>query len=343
MPRNLESPFALHVIIFMALVDYASSDDDLNLKSISSQSTADPHTAPQKRKVNNVATDLPPLPSKFHDLYASSTRLSTNDDPCLHYGKKRSCPHIVGNWPSHIYIEWHPSTTERETLNKLISEIEAGDCTHGIKTLLASDLNSPLPLHISLSRPIQITTDEKELFMTSLRRSFESSGVPPFQISFKNLAWVANSERSRWFLVMRVSWPDGDELQRLLNISNATVRKIGQLPLYSSADLTFHSQSHDKRSSNQKVRSFERREHLDVINSTKHECDSDAFHVSIAWKLSPPSQDLLECTELVSIKNIQHISQFLLHIEKIKVKIGNAVTVIPLLKCVNESRGSLLN
>ncbi|TQS33654.1 hypothetical protein Golomagni_05992 [Golovinomyces magnicellulatus] len=335
----------------MALVDYASSDEDCDSKIVSSQLTTDTQTAPQRRKVDNVVTDLPPLPSKFHDLYASSKRLSTSDDPSLHNGKKRSCPHIVGNWPSHIYVECryqfsslegHPSTTERELLNKLILEIGATDSTHGIKTLLASDLDSPLPLHISLSRPIQITTDEKELLMTSLRRSIESSGVPPFQISFKNLAWVANSERSRWFLVLRVSRPDGDELQRLLNISNATVRKTGQLPLYASANPTFHSPSHDKRSSHQEGCSIKRREHLDVMNS-KHECDPDAFHVSIAWKLSPPNQDLLECTELVSNKNIQHISQFLLHIEKIKVKVGNAVTAIPLLKCVNESRGSILN
>lgn len=239
--------------------------------------------------------------------------------------------------------EGHPSTTERETLNKLILAIGASDSTYGIKSLLASDLDSPLPLHISLSRPIQITTDERELFMTSLRRSIESSGVPPFQISFKSLAWVANSERSRWFLVLRVSRPDGDELQRLLNISNVTVRKTGQLPLYASSNPTYHSPSHDKRSSHQEGRSIDIREHLDIMNSTKHECDPDAFHVSIAWKLSPPNQDLLECTELVSNKNIQHFSQFLLHIEKIKVKVGNAVTVIPLLKCVNESRGSILN
>jgi len=96
----------------MALVDYTSSDNeeedvptpsipedietrskaDLGLRSISSQ----------KRKHEE---QLPPLPAQFHDLYASTTRVSTNDDPSLHGGRKRAIPHIQGNWPTHLYIE----------------------------------------------------------------------------------------------------------------------------------------------------------------------------------------------------------------------------------------------
>lgn len=97
----------------MALVDYASSDEDEDEKQ---DDTALGHLpiAPSaghkelKRKSDlhpATKSGLPPLPSKFHDLYASKARVSTQDDPSLHGGRKRITPHVEGNWPSHIYIE----------------------------------------------------------------------------------------------------------------------------------------------------------------------------------------------------------------------------------------------
>jgi hypothetical protein len=84
----------------MALVDYSSSDEDEE----DTQPTNDPNTATLKRK-REETLELPPLPSKFHDLYASTTRVSTRDDPALHGGRKRVSPHVEGNWPTHLYIE----------------------------------------------------------------------------------------------------------------------------------------------------------------------------------------------------------------------------------------------
>jgi U6 snRNA phosphodiesterase len=84
----------------MALVDYSSSDEE-------ETSPLDHQPAPnlKRKRDDGTASDLPPLPSKFHDLYASTTRVSTRDDPSLHGGRKRVTPHIEGNWPTHIYIE----------------------------------------------------------------------------------------------------------------------------------------------------------------------------------------------------------------------------------------------
>ena len=86
----------------MALVDYTSSEDE-DEEDAKSPNTALP--ASLKRKRNWSSSDLPPLPSKFHDLYASATRISTRDDPSLHGGRKRVTPHLEGNWPTHLYIE----------------------------------------------------------------------------------------------------------------------------------------------------------------------------------------------------------------------------------------------
>jgi hypothetical protein len=88
----------------MALVDYSSSGEDEDEDEV--QSTTDPKTTNLKRKRDDgSSSELPPLPSKFHDLYASSTRISTRDDPALHGGRKRVTPHVEGNWPTHLYIE----------------------------------------------------------------------------------------------------------------------------------------------------------------------------------------------------------------------------------------------
>lgn len=99
----------------MALVDYSSSDEDDQLKP-------DVNTVNLKRKRDSegdTTEELPPLPSKFHDLYASTTRVSTKDDPSLHGGRKRVTPHVEGNWPTHLYIECMFSSLPRESLSGL--------------------------------------------------------------------------------------------------------------------------------------------------------------------------------------------------------------------------------
>lgn len=100
----------------MALVDYTSSDDEDgdgngNVLLPSENKPKDPKStqdlgAPsgKKRKLEG----LPPLPAEFHNLYASTARISTSDDPSLHGGRKRATPHIQGNWPTHLYIECMP-------------------------------------------------------------------------------------------------------------------------------------------------------------------------------------------------------------------------------------------
>jgi U6 snRNA phosphodiesterase len=100
----------------MALVDYSSSESD------DESSGSDSHHVKRRKGVDGIAahssrqrdgavtkvadaSSMPPLPDTFHDLYASTVRQSVVDDPSLHHGRKRQVPHVVGNWPSHVYTE----------------------------------------------------------------------------------------------------------------------------------------------------------------------------------------------------------------------------------------------
>jgi hypothetical protein len=88
----------------MALVQYSDTESDTEESGEKS-----PRPAKKPRHNNTSADDrvssLPPLPTAFRDLYASSTRVSVRDDPSLHGGRKRVIPHVEGNWPTHIYLE----------------------------------------------------------------------------------------------------------------------------------------------------------------------------------------------------------------------------------------------
>lgn len=82
----------------MVLVAYSDSSGD----------EVDEEVQPaKKRKISpqNGEDELPPLPTAFLDLYSSTTRTSTQDDPSLHGGRQRVTPHVEGHWPTHVYLE----------------------------------------------------------------------------------------------------------------------------------------------------------------------------------------------------------------------------------------------
>jgi hypothetical protein len=85
----------------MGLVDYSDSEADEEEEN-EGHETAPPA---KRRRVPGAPSNLPPLPQSFRDLYSSTVRTSTQDDPSLHGGRKRVIPHVPGNWPTHVYLE----------------------------------------------------------------------------------------------------------------------------------------------------------------------------------------------------------------------------------------------
>ncbi|KAK6342719.1 poly(U)-specific 3'-to-5' RNA exonuclease [Orbilia javanica] len=281
----------------LGLVDYSDSDDDDSKPSSSSQL--------------QPSTSLPPLPSKFHDLYTAAPRLTKEDDPAAHGGRHRAIPHVEGNWPTHLYFEWHLNTPELGKVGRLLQiateAIESYEKFHNdekfkLESFLYSDLGTQLPLHISMSRPIVLKTEERDGFMTELERGLEGSGVQSFEVQFTSLEWVPNQDRTRWFWVMRAKSPMQGQyrqtlLSSLLTTCNQVVKNHNQPELYL----------------------------VDNRGVTR-----DGFHVSIGWSLTEPPTNLCEGILAAISSNRIELSDLTMKCDTLKVKIGNTVHAVEL-------------
>ncbi|KAH6669325.1 U6 snRNA phosphodiesterase Usb1 [Halenospora varia] len=313
----------------MALVDYVSSDEDEQEDTSNSNNSIS--NLKRKRDKND---ELPPLPSRFHDMYASTTRVSTRDDPSLHGGRKRVTPHIEGNWPTHLYIEWYPSPSESEALSKLTSfmqpELAPSNNATKIHSFLTSDLGVPLPLHISLSRPIGFVTEQKDEFVTSIVQAIKSSRIRPFKVTFSGLDWVANFENTRWFLVLKLVTPSCNGLNKLLHVSNKCVQKYGQPPLYADPS----SVTGEGYVGEDKIKSK-----ATTLKNGSHTQDApNAFHISVAWMLNAPNPDLIDMTKTIVAKHFQDVTAIRINVNEIKAKVGNHVTNVALQAMVLEGK-----
>ncbi|KAI0446426.1 U6 snRNA phosphodiesterase Usb1 [Xylaria telfairii] len=337
----------------MGLVDYSS--DSSEPEEINNSRAKRPKTSDNQTTNDSTAeSELPPLPPAFHDLYASTVRVSASDDPALHQGRKRVNAHKVGSWPSHLYIEWHPTPTERTTLTTLLSNLQSSltssPSNTTITSFLTSDLGAPQPLHISLSRPIVLSTSQKESFQSTLAPRLRSSGIAPFELAPTGVEWHRTAESARSFLVLRVKKPtavigqqNNPQLTTLLRRTNAVVTAFGQPALYA-----FTESSQPRNSSTATE---------DGDESTDMAVDN-AFHVSIAWSFAAPSVELRRLTDdafnsplprgnssagklptsdskekvseesLTTIKDA--VSAMRVRVDGVKAKIGNVVTHIPL-------------
>ena len=67
----------------------------------------------------------------------------------------------------HLTLAGHPSRDELTILQELLPS--------GIHSLLYSDLGAPLPLHISLSRPVVLRTEQRSLFVETFEMTLRAA------------------------------------------------------------------------------------------------------------------------------------------------------------------------
>jgi hypothetical protein len=177
---------------------------------------------------------------------------------------------------------------------------------------LQNELGVALPLHISLSRPLTLKTEQKDGFFHSLRNAVRGSSVRAFATSLEQLQWHPNEDGTRWFLVLRVA-DRNHELMKLLHACNSVADMYDQPRLYED----------DENAESKRKNGV----------STNHEQESQLskkFHISIAWSLQKPSaigadEDVNNGT--ASPNSVRSLS---VPFNEVKVRIGQDVTLLPL-------------
>jgi hypothetical protein len=327
----------------MGLVDYSSSSED---------EAQPPPSKRRKHQNDSSESNMPPLPAAFHDLYAATVRQSVGDAPSLHQGRKRLNPHVPGNWPTHLYVECmspktptplcpfsfmyriltackgHPTSKQHDTLATLIhkAQEELGEDTQ-LHSFLTSHLGADLPLHISLSRPLSLSTSVKDEYLSRVEDGIRNSGIGAFFVRPSGLAWYKSPDSDRTFFVLRVvstskeSSSGGEkllkastnpELMKLLTRSNTAAVHFGHPPLY---------------------------------EKTQGEAADMAFHISIGWTMGALDEKTgLAILKFFGIPEFEDMSTWSVEINGVKAKIGNVVSHISLLekgKTVKEDVRSL--
>ncbi|KAI9662323.1 MAG: poly(U)-specific 3'-to-5' RNA exonuclease [Bathelium mastoideum] len=381
----------------MKLVGYPDSDSDDDAETESQdQETHLQSGVKKRRRLGEVYSDLtddqepdqrpPPVLSdihfrRFYDLYTTEPRVSAFDDPNLHGGRKRITPHVAGNWPSHVYLEWVPTPTECEPITSILSNLEAAadacpsstdsstplEPIHPLHVDKLDAAATPRRLHISLSTTLNIQTEQRHEFLEQMANTVKAD---PFRVRFMDLQWVSNYDGSRWFLVLKCE--EHTAMQQLLDRTNSVAARFGQNLLYQQDHRLDHGDQVSVQSepvhpttevSGVPVGEAEdldgqpslwttmtdrrKRKEPSVLqhsgksgdpnnsrNSGEDETTNESlpFHVSIAWTLDRPPSPLYSPMTIPAIKAIMAKDMMRVRplFERVKVKVGDQVTSLPL-------------
>lgn len=208
---------------------------------------------------------------------------------------------------------------------------------HPLRSFLTSDLNAPLPLHISLSRPLSLTTANKDDFLsaaTASLRAFDPSTThvkggtstargSSFALSPGGLAFYRSPDSDRTFLVLRVANAISDgissnpQLRELLRRCNSTAAAHGLPTLYAPSGKAYQ-----------------------VADGEDATLIDNAFHISIAWTFRLPDEETcLASYRVFRAERFRDLRRCKIDVAGVKVKIGNVVTHVGLTEGRAQSTG----
>lgn len=171
------------------------------------------------------------------------------------------------------------------------------------------------------------------------RGSPRLTGHYRFDTCVRGLDWVANEEKTRWFLVLQIEPTPKNELAQLLQIINRLVENFGQKPLYEelrSLSSFSSPRGQDRDALGKSDKRVTLRPRSPAAESAHTIDPSSKLHISIGWSLSAPSADLnLTLKDGTGVHNVT----YKFHISSVKVKIGNGVTAYSLPSRVETSNG----
>ncbi|GAA6048647.1 hypothetical protein JCM3770_001998 [Rhodotorula araucariae] len=161
---------------------------------------------------------LPALDASFDEAPRRS------DTPDLHQGRKRAVPHQRGLWAAHVYLELEPSPGLSKVLKRATADAEAaappGTTVHSLlapsaaaaaaaaggagsgSQASAPDASTESALHLSLSRPLMLQTNQRaDLRAAVARLAAASTG---FAARYAAFGVLENDDNSRRFLGVEI-------------------------------------------------------------------------------------------------------------------------------------------
>ena len=174
--------------------------------------------------------------------------------------------------------------------------------------------------------PLVLRTEQRASFLEKLENTVGSSDVTPFQLHIAGLDWVPNSEKTRWFLVLKLKRPENDGLNLLLAVTNSVVRHSGLEMLYTDQDAeedgVLEKECVDRLPAGK--RGLKDRKQRRQGATVPADCTGN-FHFSLAWQLEEPSKASIESAD--ALESVKRLS---ISCDLVKIKIGNTVHDIPL-------------
>ncbi|KAI0746474.1 hypothetical protein C8Q80DRAFT_1271367 [Daedaleopsis nitida] len=213
-----------------ALVEYPSSEDEER------QVVVEP-----PRKKRQVQMKLPSLSAHLLPQVPI-------DNPSLHQGRKRTTPHVDGQFAAYVYVP--VQVPKRSRLFRLLCRIFAS-AKREVPTLhpigfdlddIADPENEDLhtkggavELHVSLTRPTYLRAHQREEYKRAVQAAARSK--QKFSASFATLSELTNDERTRTFLTLEVGGGH-DDFKKLAEALTPILRSIRQKEFYD--DPRFH-------------------------------------------------------------------------------------------------------
>jgi hypothetical protein len=174
---------------------------------------------------------------------------------------------------------------------------------------------------------LQIRTDHRDELIDTLGSSLKRAAVRPFNIQFESLKWVSNFQRNRWFLVLGITRPAQDELNKLLRACNNAVETCGHPALYTGGRGDGPMGDNEPQEPTTKRRRST--QHAEYQDNASGAIDrTEDFHISIAWNLEEPDPAWVALLKHIDVN--KHIQAPEAPFDTIKAKVGNVVHSIDL-------------
>ncbi|GAA6010626.1 hypothetical protein JCM11491_002999 [Sporobolomyces phaffii] len=154
------------------------------------------------------------LPS-LDDSFSENPR--STDYPTLHQGRKRTQPHVAGQWAAHVYVDLELDPTLRKTLRNVLATVKAAPAGDRVHVSFNPDTEAgDMTLHISLTRPLYLQTNQKADLCAAVAKV--ASAFKGFSARYASFGMLENDEKTRKFLAVEI----GQGYQQLKDV----VRKL---------------------------------------------------------------------------------------------------------------------